>query len=76
MYFFGWDLEAASNASQEMATPFAPGAGAPQQPGQALDYNKLFAAERDNLEFSQGLYSWIGDDVETRVLRKYGKVAT
>ena len=59
-----------------MATPFAPGAAAPQQPGQALDYNKLFSAERDNLEFSQGLYSWIGDDVETRVLQKYGKQAT
>jgi len=63
----------ASNSSQDMASPFAAVAGASQQPGQTLDYNKLFAAERDNLEFSQGLYSWAGSDVETRVLHKYGR---
>jgi len=63
----------ASN-SQDVATPFAAGLGAPQQPGQTLDYNKLFSAERDNLEFSQGLYSWVGNDVEMRVLRRYGRL--
>jgi len=63
----------ASNSSQDMASPFAAVAGASQQPGQTLDYNKLFAAERDNLEFAQGLYSWVGSDVETRVLHKYGR---
>lgn len=56
-----------------MASPFA--AATSPQPGQAVDYNKLFITERDNLEFSQGLYSWVGEDVENRVLRKYGKLA-
>jgi len=64
----------ASNSSQDMASPFAAGA-APQQPGQTLDYNKLFAAEQDNLAFARGLYCWVGDDIESRVLRKYGKPA-
>lgn len=52
-----------------MMSPFAatPTAG-PQ------DYNKLFKAEKDNLAFAEGLYSWVGEDVETRVLRKYGKI--
>jgi len=44
------------------------------QPGQPQDYNKLFKAERDNLEFSEGLYNWVGSDVEDRVLRKYSKI--
>lgn len=57
-----------------MASPFAAGA-APQQPGQTPDYNKLFIAEQDNLAFARGLYTWVGDDVESRVLRKYGKLA-
>lgn len=56
-----------------MSSPFA--AVAAPQPGQTVDYSKLFIAERDNLEFSQGLYSWVGADVENRVLRKYGKLA-
>lgn len=53
------------------ATPFntaMPNAGQPQ------DYNKLFKAEKDNLEFAEGLYKWAGEDVETRVLRKYGRL--
>jgi hypothetical protein len=43
-------------------------------PGPAQDYNKLFKTERDNLQFAEGLYSWVGKDVEDRVLRKYGKL--
>jgi ER membrane protein complex subunit 3 len=53
------------------AMPFAT-AGA--QPGQPMDYVKLFKAERDNLEFSEGLYTWAGENVEDRVLRRYGKL--
>jgi len=64
----------AADASRDMtASPFA-GAGA-GAPGQPQDFNKLFKAEQDNLAFSEGLYSWIGKDVEDRVLRKYGKLA-
>lgn len=36
--------------------------------------NKLFKAEKDNLQFSDGLYVWNCDDIETRVLEKYGKL--
>ena len=55
-----------------MASPFA--AVGTAQPGQAQDFGKLFKAERDNLEFAEGVYSWIGDSVEDRVLRKHGKL--
>lgn len=53
------------------ASPFA----AVAAPGQPQDFNKLFKAERDNLEFSEGLYEWAAKDVEDRILRKYGKIA-
>jgi hypothetical protein len=63
---------AAADSSRDMtASPFA-SAGAMASGPQ--DYNKLFKAERDNLEFSEGLYAWVGTDVEERVLRKHGKV--
>lgn len=41
--------------------------------GQVQDFNKLYKAERDNLEFSEGLYSWVANDVEARILKKYGR---
>ncbi|RDB22649.1 ER membrane protein complex subunit 3 [Hypsizygus marmoreus] len=63
-----------ADSSRDMtASPFA-NAGA-AAPGAPQDFNKLFKAERDNLEFSEGHYSWVGSDVEDRVLRKYGKLA-
>jgi hypothetical protein len=52
------------------ATSFA----GPANQGPVQDYPKLFKAERDNLEFSEGLYDWVGKDVELRVLQKYGKI--
>lgn len=63
----------AADSSRDMSTPFAAAAAAQSQPGQVQDYNKLFKAERDNLEFSEGLYTWVAADVETRVLKKYGR---
>jgi len=62
----------ADSTKDMTASPFA-NAGA-AQPGAPQDFNKLFKAEVDNLEFSEGQYSWIGADVETRLLRKYGKI--
>ncbi|KAH9843908.1 integral membrane protein DUF106-domain-containing protein [Rhodofomes roseus] len=62
-----------ADSSRDMTTPFAAAAVAPQGP-QAQDYNKLFKAERDNLEFAEGLYSWVGKDIETTVLKKYGRL--
>jgi hypothetical protein len=58
-----------ADSSRDMtASPFVVSSA----PGQAQDFNKLFKAERDNLEFSEGVYNWLGKDVETRVLAKYG----
>ncbi|TFK28841.1 transmembrane protein [Coprinopsis marcescibilis] len=62
----------AADSSKDMsATPFATTNAAPAGP---QDYNKLFKAERDNLEFANGVYSWIGDGVEDRVLRRYNRL--
>jgi hypothetical protein len=38
------------------------------------DFNKLFQAEKDNLDLAEGLYAWVGTDVEVRILRRYGKL--
>ncbi|KAI0049649.1 transmembrane protein [Auriscalpium vulgare] len=65
---------AADAAQNMMASPFA-SAGAPQA-GAPQDFGKLFKAERDNLEFAEGLHKWIGEDVEDRILRKYGRAAS
>jgi len=43
-------------------------------PAVPQDYNKLFKQEKENLEFDEGQYKWIGKDVEDRVLRRYGKL--
>lgn len=43
-------------------------------PGAPADYVKLFEAEKDNLEFAEGQYKWIGQDVERRVLERWGKI--
>ncbi|TFK43643.1 integral membrane protein DUF106-domain-containing protein [Crucibulum laeve] len=62
-----------ADSSRDMtASPFA-NAGA-ASPGQPQDYNKLFKAERDNLQFSEGMYSWVGKDIENKVLSRYGKI--
>lgn len=65
------DFLAADSSRDMTASPFAGGAAAPAGP---QDYNKLFKAEIDNLEFAQGLYTWVGDDVEDRILKKYDKL--
>jgi hypothetical protein len=44
------------------------------QPGQPQDYHKLFAAEKENLQLAQGLYKWSVEDIDVRVLQKYGKL--
>lgn len=60
----------AADSSRDMSTPFAAAANAPQ-PGQAQDYNKLFKAEREHLEFAEGLHAWVAKDADTRILQKY-----
>jgi hypothetical protein len=64
---------AAADSSRDMtASPFANATSAPAGP---QDFNKLFKAEKDNLEFAESLYTWVGKNVEDRVLQKYGKLA-
>lgn len=48
-------------------------AGPPGMPGApAQDFNKLFNAERENLELvSPSNHIWVGDDVEDRLLKRY-----
>lgn len=66
---------AAANQQQDPASsPFANvGAGQPAM-GQPQDYNKLFTAESENLQLAQGVYQWVGDGIDERILRKYGKL--
>lgn len=45
-----------------------PGMG---QPGQPQDFNKLFLAEKENVMITP--HVWDLDDVEDRLLKKYGK---
>ncbi|KAH7916343.1 integral membrane protein DUF106-domain-containing protein [Hygrophoropsis aurantiaca] len=62
-----------ADSSRDMTvSPFASMGTA--QPGQPQDFTKLYKAERDNLEFAEGLYNWVGQDIDTKVLRKYGKL--
>ena len=64
------DILAADSSRDMTASAFAVGAAAPAGP---QDYNKLFKAEIDNLEFAQGSYNWIGNDVEDRILKRYDR---
>jgi ER membrane protein complex subunit 3 len=53
------------------ASPFA---AATPPVGQPQDFKKLLKAERDHLELAEGMHKWIGDDVETRILKRYGRL--
>lgn len=44
------------------------GGAAPGAP--ALDYVKLYKAEKDNLDITE--YHWVSENVEERLLAKYG----
>ncbi|KAI0303875.1 transmembrane protein [Russula brevipes] len=61
-----------ADATQNLAA--SPFAMATPQVGQPQDFNKLLKAERDHLEFAEGMHKWIGDDIETRILKRYGRL--
>jgi hypothetical protein len=44
------------------------------QPGQQPDFNKLFLAEKENVMITP--HVWDLEDVEERLLKKYGKTVT
>ncbi|KAI5893734.1 uncharacterized protein SCHCODRAFT_02622612 [Schizophyllum commune H4-8] len=53
-------------AAMSPMTPMMPtGPGAP-------DASKAHKAEAENIRFAESVYKWVGDDVETRVLSRYG----
>jgi ER membrane protein complex subunit 3 len=69
------DTGTAASDKRDLATsPFASVGGAPA--GQPQDYNKLFAAEAESLQLAEGVYKWVGDGIEERILRKYGKTSS
>jgi hypothetical protein len=71
-FSFHTDTGTAAGDKRDPATsPFASVGGAPA--GQPQDYNKLFAAEAESLQLAEGVYKWVGDGIEERILRKYGK---
>jgi hypothetical protein len=48
------------------------GAGAQAGPG-APDIEKIFKGEVENLLLAEGMYKWVGDGIEDRVLGLFGK---
>lgn len=52
------------------------GAGAGQAaaaPGAAPDFKKFFKQEAENLALAEGMYKWVGDGIEDRILKQFGK---
>lgn len=64
-------LPGADSTQNLAASPFTV---ATPQAAQPQDFNKLLKAERDHLEFAEGIHKWIGDDIETRMLKRYGRL--
>ncbi|WVQ81262.1 hypothetical protein IAT38_003385 [Cryptococcus sp. DSM 104549] len=50
------------------------GAGAMPTPGGPPDMTKFFKAEVENLALAEGLYKWVGEGIEERVLASWGKI--
>lgn len=69
-------LLAAADGTKDMQGMNAgmPGMGMPGAPAQ--DFTKLYTAEKENLELVlPELHKWVGDDVEERLLARYGKIS-
>ncbi len=73
-YFFGPCLTHTPGADATQNLAASPFAVTTQPVGQPQNFNKLLKAERDHLELAEGMHKWIGDDVETRILKRYGKL--
>jgi hypothetical protein len=48
--------------------------GAGTAPGPGVDVGKLFRAEVENLALAEGVYKWVGEGIEDRVLKTFRKV--
>jgi hypothetical protein len=53
------------------SSPFAAVAG---PAGQPQDFNKIFIGESENLQLAQGIYKWVGEDIDQRILKRYEKI--
>jgi hypothetical protein len=49
-------------------------AGAGTAPGPGTDVEKLFKAEVENLALAEGVYKWVGEGIEDRILKSWGKI--
>ena len=54
------------------ATTMLAGAGPGMVPG--TDMEKVFKAEVESLALAEGVYKWVGEGVEDRVLKTWGKI--
>lgn len=63
---------AATDTRDQSGLAMLGGAGGPMGPGQP-DMVKVFKSEIENLSLADGLYRWVGDGVEDRVLERWGK---
>lgn len=54
------------------ATTMLAGAGPGMAPG--TDIEKVFKAEVESLALAEGVYKWVGEGVEDRVLKTWGKI--
>ncbi|KDQ20633.1 hypothetical protein BOTBODRAFT_26639 [Botryobasidium botryosum FD-172 SS1] len=64
----------AADSSRDMASsPMAMPTG-PMVMGPGQDFNKTLLGEKDSLELAEGVYAWVGDEIERRVLEQWGKV--
>ncbi|KAF8311326.1 integral membrane protein DUF106-domain-containing protein [Cantharellus anzutake] len=64
------DVQNAADSTPDMAAHSVPCSIGPGAPG----YKKLFAHEKDNLQFAEEQYKWVCDGVETGVLEQWGKI--
>ena len=57
------------------ATSMLAGAGsAPMSGPGAPDMTKAFKSEVENLALAEGMYRWVGEGIEDRVLRQWHKL--
>lgn len=63
---------AAVDTRDMTATNMLSGAGAAAGPG--TDVEKLFKAEVENLALAEGIYKWVGEGIEDRVLATWSKL--
>jgi hypothetical protein len=71
---FGLIISAAPDTRDLTATAALSGAGsAPLGAPGAPDPEKLYKGEVENLALAEGMYRWVGEGIEDRMLERWGK---